>query len=196
MIARLFLACVSVLAAFGCSPKNDDSALFEDTGDGWIHFKTTSRDSLGSSFAYVLENSDSSAASFEVELVKKSGYEYGDFGLLYRAQDSTHYYIVSIDIRGSFCVKRRSGDSVVDIVPWTSSPSLVAGYGASNSVKLTPSGAKAFGLYLNGKLERTVDGLSEGAYSGGRNGLFLYVGTAAYETFPAAPVDVYYRIAK
>jgi len=82
---------------------------------------------------------------FEVALVE--GDQYNDAGLLFRFQDADNYYEIDINGEGSFAVGKEVNDEWVQIVEWTSDPS-VQSLGRVNRVRLVAEGTQ-FTLYVN-----------------------------------------------
>jgi hypothetical protein len=85
------------------------------------------------------------AVEFEVALVE--GDPYNDAGLLFRFQDADNYYEIDINGGGSFAVGKEVDDEWVQIVEWTSDPS-VQPFGQVNRVRLVAEGTQ-FTLYIN-----------------------------------------------
>jgi tRNA A-37 threonylcarbamoyl transferase component Bud32 len=82
---------------------------------------------------------------FEVALVE--GDRYNDAGLLFRFQDADNYYEIDINGEGSFAIGKEVNDEWVQIVEWTSDPSVQA-FGRVNRVRLVAEGTR-FTLYIN-----------------------------------------------
>jgi len=82
---------------------------------------------------------------FEVALVE--GDRYNDAGLLFRFQDADNYYEIDINGEGSFAIGKEVNDEWVQIVEWTSDPSIQP-FGQVNRVRLVAEGTQ-FTLYVN-----------------------------------------------
>jgi hypothetical protein len=82
---------------------------------------------------------------FEVALVE--GDRYNDAGLLFRFQDADNYYEIDVNGEGSFAIGKEVNDEWVQIVEWTSDPS-VQSFGRVNRVRLVAEGTQ-FTLYVN-----------------------------------------------
>lgn len=192
LISCAFFSCT--LPFFNHDDDSSQTIDYESQDDGWVLFRTNANEYLNCSFIYLIPNSDSST-TYEVSLVKKSGYAYGDFGIVYRASDTDNCYMVNIDTMGNYSVKRKSGGIIYEITPWTASDNLRSGYDTQNTITVTSltETPSRFTIAINGVIEQTMYDANYDSASPGVNGFFVFVAGESNEAFPGIPVDVRFK---
>ena len=110
------------------------------------------------------------AFSLQIDVWDNSDAFAGDAaqGLIFHAQDDTHFYAVMLDPRlGKYAVRKLNGkDSWTDLVAWKASP-LVKQQANVNQLRVDSEGG-TFTIYLNGQ---SLDSFHDTAYASGRFGL-------------------------
>ena len=91
------------------------------------------------------------------------------YGLMFRVQDPSNYYLYQIDCDGRYRFARYVGGAATAIVDWTASPAIARGTAAANTLAVTARG-DTFLLIVNGTPLTTA---ADSAFAGGRFGLLV-----------------------
>ena len=153
-----------------------------------VSFQAKDAASLGSAFWHI--ETDSGQGPFqdlEISLKKESGYDYGQYGIIFCYQDDLNFYLLTIDVRGGFAFQKVIGGTPVNIIAYSESGDLTAGYDVFNAVKVQRSANGKFDIYFNGTLSASM---VDCTYHSGTSGYFVYVASESKEVFPSAPVAV------
>jgi hypothetical protein len=135
---------------------------------GIYHLKTVNPNVAG---AVVLPTHSYDQFSAQIEVNDNSDAFQGAVsqGMVFRAQDATHYYAVLINSRdGQYAVRKLSGKQWTDIVPMTDSP-LVKSQADVNLLRVDGAGDD-FTIYLN---DETLDTFTDASYAKGGIGMII-----------------------
>jgi hypothetical protein len=212
-LSPLVLAAALVLLA-GCpvtpvpepDAKTDDGSsgvaqvdtLFVETATDSGQFVFTTNDTAyWGEYGYTLWTLKGAAvtpfASRKVELSKMSGNASAGYGVVFCSYDTGSgetMLVVMINTQKEYIVGEVTGASFTEIIPWTESASLVAGYNVKNTVSLSYDAAKGdFSLSLtDGAAVTFRDDVEPYHDSGGRNGYMVVI--SPLDDFPDTPVHV------
>jgi hypothetical protein len=179
-------------------------ALFvpSESEPGTVEFETNDTAYWGP-YGYTLltltGNAEPAFAAREVALNKVSGNGAAGYGVVVCCYDTGIAGIgetmlaVMINTHREYIVGEVTGAAFSEIVPWTESELLVAGYNHLNLVKLSyDSAAAEFTLLLNGgEAARFRDEVSPCHDNGGRNGYLVVI--SPLDSFPGSPVHVIFK---
>lgn len=91
----------------------------------------------------------------EVEAVPLAGPDFNGYGLVYRAQDSAHYYAFAVGSDGYYAVLRVAGDEETALVDWQQFPHVRRGR-QTNRLRVACAGATCY-FYINDEYATTVE---------------------------------------
>jgi hypothetical protein len=91
------------------------------------------------------------------------------YGLIFRAQDVSNYYVFQLDCDGRYRVLRFGGTAANPLVDWTTSSAILRGSKAFNVIALQAKG-NTFTLYIN---QTKVGTVTDSAYTTGSFGLWV-----------------------
>jgi hypothetical protein len=97
----------------------------------------------------------SSDFTLEGQAVPLSGPEFNGYGLVYRAQDGAHYYVLAVGSDGYYAILRVAGDEEVPLVDWQQFPHVRRGRGA-NRLRLSCAGPTCR-FYVNDEYATAVE---------------------------------------
>jgi hypothetical protein len=201
--ALVLVGCPSTTAPDSQAETGGDSgsvakvdSLFVETaaGSGSYVFKTNDAAYRGP-YGYTLWTLTGAAVtpfvSRTVELSKISGNASAGYGVVFCSWDTGSgetMLVVMIDTQREYIVGEVTGASFSEIVPWTESPSLVAGYNVANTVSLSWDSANSrFSLRFNGgPVVIFRDDVEPFHDNGGRNGYMVVI--SPLDDFPTTPV--------
>ena len=151
----------------------EDNLRASDFGRGFhppgvYHLKVDNPNSVG---VVLLPTHSYGQFSVQVEVADNSDTLQGSSsqGLVFRAQDQTHYYAVLLNSReGQYAIRKLNGRQWTDIVPMTDSP-LVNPDTEVNVLRVDGSGSN-FTVYLN---DEELDSFSDSSYAKGTVGMIL-----------------------
>jgi LPXTG-motif cell wall-anchored protein len=151
----------------------EDNLRASDFGRGFhppgvYHLKVNNANAVG---AALLPTHSYDQFSFEVEVSDNSDTLQGasSQGVVFRAQDQTHYYAVLVDSRaGQYAIRKLNGRQWTDIVAAADSP-LVKPDTEVNVLRVDGDGDD-FTVYLNGE---ELDSFSDASYAKGTVGMIL-----------------------
>ena len=89
------------------------------------------------------------------------------YGLMFRAQDLSNYYVFQIDCDGRYRFARYVEGAVTAIVDWTPSPAIDRGAQSANTLAVTAKG-EAYAFAINGTPVATAN---DGIFESGRFGV-------------------------
>jgi hypothetical protein len=135
----------------------------------------------------------------EVVLNKVSGNDTAGYGVVFCCYDTGDaslgetMLVVMINTRREFIVGEVTGAAFTEIVPWTESENLFAGYNQENIVKLSYNSAAAeFTLLVNnGEVAKFRDDIAPYHDNGGRSGYLIVI--SPLDSFPGSPVHVIFK---
>ncbi len=93
--------------------------------------------------------------TLEVEAFPLSSLDFNGYGLVYRAQDATHYYAFAVGSDGYYAVLRVAGDEETALVDWQQFPHVRRGRQA-NRLRVACAGATCR-FYVNDEYAATVE---------------------------------------
>lgn len=93
--------------------------------------------------------------TLEVEMVPLPGSEMSEYGLIYRAQDTTHYYAFVVGSDGYYAVLRVAGEETVELADWHLFPHVHRGLQA-NRLRVACSGTVC-DFFLNDEYATTIE---------------------------------------
>jgi len=166
------------------------SGFSQDPQTNQIEFHSNDPMDYQSSFIYSLETTESKFSSFEASVMKKSGYAYGDFGIVFCKNDSSYLAFV-IDVKGNYRVFKNEGGVVKNLIDWTSTSALYQGYSVKNSLRIEMAASGIFNIVINNV---QVDSFQENRLQSGDNGYFAFVASGNYEDLSSSPVEVVYEL--
>lgn len=187
-----------ILILSGCEvpsqPQNETTSGFQaadstDDGYNWFEFYSNDPNDYQKAFMHSIEGSDQSVFSSSEILVKKeSGYEYSDYGMIFCSTDNSYLALV-IDTQQNYRVFKSVDGIITQLIDWSYSDELTAGYDAVNKLKVVQSSNTNFDVFLNDQL---VSSFNEINLLSGTTGYFAYVASENYENLSEDPVDIYY----
>jgi hypothetical protein len=122
--------------------------------------------------------------SYEVEAAPEAGPAFNGYGLLYRAQDATHGYVLAVGSDGYYALLRLEGGAETALVEWQQFPHVRRGR-AANRLRVRCAGP-ACALYINDEYAATV---SDDTWLEGEVGLWV-------RAFEDEPVRVAFAAAR
>ncbi len=185
LIAFCFLALACVIPTPG-----DVISGFGETDDpAWFKFFSNDPLDYGRAFTYLVDGShQDSFTNAEIIVKKNSGYAYSDYGMVFCSENDSWLALV-IDTQQNYRVIKSAGGVITQLIDWTYSGDLVAGYSVLNILKAEQSSAGNFDIYLNATL---TDSFNEPVLVSGSQGYFVYVASENYENLDENPVEVLY----
>ncbi|GHU73824.1 hypothetical protein FACS189450_14200 [Spirochaetia bacterium] len=179
-----------------------------DGKGGAIQFYTNDSANNNYYFTTTFTNGSASPGTFEVIVNKLSGNGSYGYGMIFGIDDSdsessNDYYCLIITTNGSYQVSKRVSDVWTYLKPtttgvaWPTTAALSSGFNQNNTLKVVRTGDSpaTFDIYFNGTRVDTfedpnpiISTLSDDT----KFGLYVSVGSAAYESFPNTPVDIRY----
>lgn len=168
----------------------DTFIQWEDAGNGFIKFETFNEDVKGSLIFSVEPGSAAADLTYvETQVAKDTGAAAVPFGTVFCYQDPNNFYLLLIDVQGSYGLVKRVGGSFVTLIPPTSSSYLVTGVEAVNTLRVSDEGSNEIAISLNGT---KVNSVIDSSFSSGATGFALVVGNG--ESFPDVPVSVRFKL--
>ncbi|MHB9034800.1 MAG: hypothetical protein ACYC6L_17355 [Anaerolineae bacterium] len=116
--------------------------------------------------AWGAANLDISDFVVEVKAEKISGSDDGDFGLIYRFQDDSNFYVFKVVDKGSYSVSALIDNEWYEVLPWTESDYI--NHGGVNTIAVVAYGDE-FSFFINGTL---VDSVVDKTFTSGDIALF------------------------
>jgi hypothetical protein len=187
--------------AGGTSGVAQVDTLFVETTTGSGQFVFTTNDTAywgayGCTLWTLRGESEEPFVSREVTLNKVSGNGSAGYGAVFCCYDTgaislgETMLVVMINTRREYIVGEVTGAAFTEIIPWTESENLIAGYNVANTVSLAYDAAEGeFSLSLNGGPAVTFrDDVEPYHDSGGRNGYMVVI--SPLDDFPDTPVHV------
>jgi hypothetical protein len=166
--------------------------VWQADGNGFEQF--TTNDSQYYGFSMWQTNN----ASYEAETTtvtatvkKESGaYNYG-YGIVFGYQDSNNFYRLLIDTVGHYTLSVKLAGIYVLLIPWSAptTATINPGFDVANVISVTQQTPHNFTISFNGVQETQF---TDGNFSGGVDG--FYASMSPTENFPAAPVDVRFKL--
>ncbi len=193
LIAALFSSCDMAFA-----PVEEEITIeFEETTDNYIRYSTNDTGKYTRDYIHVIEGTDQNQVTeITLELKKDSGYDSGDYGVVFGYEDSNNYYLLSIDTFGKYSVKKKVYGTLYTIRDWNydTDTALVTGYNQLNTITiLINNSLNSYEIYFNSNPNYETS-FSDSNFSGGSIGFFVYIGSMQAENFPAEPVDVSFKL--
>ena len=154
---------------------------FNDSNSGWLILsnETGDRGYLGGEYRILINKPNRSVvvpyvdSSFsDIDFQVRSRHEGAavskGYGLVFRSEDASNYYVLEIDpVNGVYRFRKRERASWLSITDWTSSPHIMLGT-TPNVLRVIARGSR-FELYVNGGLLNTA---VDGNFQVGHIGLF------------------------
>lgn len=156
-----------------------------------VRFEANDSASLGSGVWYIEEDSmQDPFETLEISIKKESGYNYGQYGVVFCYQDDYNYYLFTIDSMGGYKFERKINGYLYDIIPYATTENLSTGYDVNNMILIERNTADGFIIKINGTQTNSIVDYS---YFLGQSGYFVYVASENHERFPEVPVVVVFE---
>jgi hypothetical protein len=160
-----------------------------------IYFETNDNrywSERGYTLWYLLEREDAAFDRREASLSKLSGSNTAGYGFVYCYGEDPYYgrtmLLVMINTVREYTIAEVIETEFDEIIPWTESPSLNAGYNQNNTIELTyDSENELYTLGLNGVEETTFRDDEAPFHTGGRHGYIVVI--SPLDEFPEVPVS-------
>lgn len=92
---------------------------------------------------------------FEIDATQLADIEDGSYGLVFRLQDSDHFYQFSVSIYGNYSIWKSRGGEWDELVGWTEAEAINTGVDATNRVGVLADGDHLT-LVVNGEILTTI----------------------------------------
>ncbi|MCW8965542.1 MAG: hypothetical protein OQK82_02480 [Candidatus Pacearchaeota archaeon] len=149
----------------------------------------------GSGFTlwYLLEREEQPFFTREAVVSKISGNASAGYGLIYCFSEDTEYgetfLLVMINTVREYIVAEAYCSNFTEIIPWTESQALNAGYNQNNELRLEYDNSSGkFSLYINNQPETQFMDEDAPVHNSGRQGYIVVI--SPQDDFPAKPVKV------
>ncbi len=196
-------AAASVFILTACVPTVSTISWAND-GAGFIQYQTNDPTlyNIGQAVLYPASN-EATLTTATVIAKKMSGEADMGFGMIFCAQDINNYYWVGVSTTGYYRVFKKvlGVETPINIapstaMPWTSSPYIAQGYGASNRISVTNAGVNTFSVSIGGNF---VFNFTDTSFTGGQCGFYVGIGgtdasQGLVENFPLIPEDVRFQM--
>jgi hypothetical protein len=147
----------------------------------------------GFTFWYLLEGEEQPFSAREAVVSKISGNAAAGYGLVYCFRDDEEYgatfLVVMINTAREYIVAEAAGTGFNEIIQWTGSEALHAGYNQHNELRLEYNNATGdFSLYINNQFEANFRDDEAPVHDSGRQGYIVVI--SPLDDFPEIPVKV------
>jgi hypothetical protein len=164
--------------------------------EGEIIFETNNPQywsEYGFTLWYLLEGEDQPFSTREAVVSKISGNATAGYGLVYCFRDDNEYgetfLMVMINTVKEYIVAEVTGTGFNEIIPWTESEALRAGYNQNNELRLEYNNATGdFSLYINTQFETIFMDDEAPVHDSGRQGYIVVM--SPLDDFPEIPVKI------
>ena len=144
---------------------------------------------------YLLEGEEQPFSAREAVVSKLSGNPTAGYGLVYCFRNDNEYgetfLLVMINTVREYIVAEAVGSGFHEIIGWTGSEALRAGYNQNNELRLEYNNAtQDFSLYINDQFEANFKDDEAPLHDSGRQGYIVVI--SPLDDFPEIPVKIRY----
>jgi len=197
--SSMLILAVGLISLAGCNTSSDSGS--SSTSESW-----TTENSYTKFYASTTDNCDtifycwptvstvsgSVSTTWTANVRMDTGYTGDWMGLVCFAQDPSNFYVLMVNARGEYSVRKKVAGTWSYVIAWTASSALKSGLAAENTISVSPAVNSVHGVYLNGT--KVSEFTNTDVTSGGFPGILAYVSTSQYENFPTVPVDMKFKL--